>query len=152
MSCENNKDFVIDDDNMLMEYCGNGGDVVIPNGVSDIFFQAFYGDFKITSVVVPGSVVELAPVVFERLESLKKVILKEGIEVIGVCAFNCCSNLEVVNLPKSLKRICMGAFSNCSSLKEIYYNGTKEEWNLIEKEDDWDEETSSYQLIFKEVA
>ena len=41
---------------------------------------------------------------------------------------------------------------NCSSLKEIYYNGTKEEWNLIEKEDEWDEETSSYQLIFKEVA
>ena len=152
MSCENNKDFVIDEDNMLMEYCGNGVDVVIPNGVSDIFFQAFYGDFKITSVVVPGSVVELSPVVFERLESLKKVILKEGIEVIGVCAFNCCFNLEVVNLPKSLKRICVGAFSNCSSLKEIYYNGTKEEWNLIEKEDDWDEETSSYQLIFKEVA
>lgn len=152
MSCENNKDFVIDEDNMLMEYCGNGGDVVIPNGVSDIFFQAFYGGFEITSVTIPGSVVELAPVVFERIDTLKEVVLNEGVETIDMCAFNECTNLEIVNLPHSIKKICDSAFSNCSSLKEIRYNGTKEEWNLVIKEDGWDEGTSKYKLTFVVVA
>ena len=144
-------DFIIED-GMLMEYCGNGGDVVIPNGVSDIFFQAFYGDFKITSITVPGSVVELAPVVFERLETLKEVTLNEGVESIDMCAFNECINLEIVTLPHSIKKIGDSAFSNCSSLREIRYNGTKEEWNLVIKEDSWDEGTSKYKLTFIDVA
>lgn len=152
MTFENNKDFVIDEDNMLMEYCGNGGDVVIPNGVSDIFFQAFYGDFKITSITVPGSIKSVSPVVFERLETLKEVTLNEGVESIDMCAFNECINLEIVTLPHSIKKICDSAFSNCSSLKEIHYNGTKEEWNLVIKEDSWDEGTSKYKLTFIDVA
>lgn len=143
-----NKDFIIDDDGMIMEYVGNGGDVTIPDGVTDIFFQAFFGASIITSVVVPVCLKDLTPFTFERCNSLKEAKLCEGIEIIGVCAFNDCKSLEIVYLPKTLKKIEMSAFSECPSLKKIYYNGSKSDWHLIKKEDNWDENTGGYTIMF----
>lgn len=146
------KELIIDEDNMIMEYCGDGGDVVIPDGVSDIFFEAFYGQFKITSVTIPGSVKKIAPVVFERCISLKEVTFKEGVTCIGTCSFNCCEELEIINLPKSIKCIESFAFSNCSLLKEIHYAGSKSDWELVEKQEDWDKDSGDYNIIFECVS
>ena len=145
-----NNEFVIDEDDMLMEYCGIGGDVVIPDGIKDIFFEAFFGRYSITSVTIPGTIEDIAPFVFEECSSLKKLIIKEGLITIGACAFNNCKSLEIINLPKSLKHICMSSFCNCCSLKEIHYAGSKSDWNLIEKDEDWDKETGNYKIIFIE--
>lgn len=111
-------EFKIEED-MIMEYYGNGGNVVIPDGIKDIFFQAFYEIDNITSLTIPGSIIDITPFVFEHCSSLKEVILKHGIKVIGVNSFNYCNNIEIVKLPLSIERIQQGAFSNCKSLKEI---------------------------------
>ena len=141
-----NKEFIVDDDGMITEYVGPGGDIVIPEDVTDIFFEAFFGSALITSVIIPGSIVDITPFVFERSEKLKVVKLCEGVSVINVCAFNDCKNLERIYLPRSLKLIKMNAISNCPSLKNIFYNGSKEDWDLIIKEDNWNENSSNYKL------
>ena len=140
-------EFIIDD-GMIMEYVGPGGDVIIPQGVTDIFFEVFYASAIITSITIPGSVSDITSSVFEKSEKLKVVKLCEGVSSISFGAFNECKNLEEMYLPKSLKLIEINAIANCPSLKKIYYNGSNEDWDLIVKKDTWNENTSNYKLIF----
>lgn len=58
------KEFRIED-GMIMEYYGTGGDVIIPDGVTDIFFEVFSMCTTITSITIPGSILEVTPFVFE---------------------------------------------------------------------------------------
>ena len=139
-------EFIIEE-NMIMKYVGIGGDVIIPQGVKDIFFETFYGNNLITSITIPGSILDITPFVFERCKNLKIVKICEGVSSINIGAFNECEGLECIYLPSSLKLIKMNAFANCSSLKKIYYKGTKEEWDLIIKEDNWNENTNNYEII-----
>lgn len=52
-------------------------------------------------------------------KKIKKVIIKEGVEVIDAWAFEGCIPLESVSLPNSLKVIKSQAFSRCKNLKKI---------------------------------
>lgn len=110
---------------MIMEYVGPGGDVIIPHGVTDIFFEVFYGSAIITSVEIPGSILDITPFIFEGCRKLKVIKICEGASIINVTAF-----------------------SNCLSLKKIYYNGSKDDWDLIVKEDNWDQHTSDHNIVF----
>lgn len=84
--------FTIEDDT-LKNYYGDGGDVVVPDGVKHIADMAFLNKSNITSVTLP-----------------------EGIETIGKDAFNGCSNMTSINLPDSITSIGEEAFAYCSSL------------------------------------
>ena len=53
-----NKVFEIKND-MIIKYYGNGGDVILPSGVKDIFFEVFSMRKDINSVVIPGSIEEI---------------------------------------------------------------------------------------------
>ena len=126
-----NKVFEVEND-MIVKYYGNGGDVILPSGVKDIFFEVFSMRKDITSVVIPGSIEEITPFVFERC-SLKKLIINEGVKSIGLGAFLDCELLETVYLPKTIVDISRRAFEGCTSLKMIYYAGSKEDWDLVKK-------------------
>lgn len=52
-------------------------------------------------------------------ESIKKIIIKDGVVSIGSSAFYGCSNLNGVEIPDSLKHIGWRAFGNCSSLNNV---------------------------------
>ena len=51
---------------------------------------------------------------------------------IGNSAFAGCAELTKVTIPDSVTRIDDSAFSSCKSLTDVYYLGTKQEWNQIE--------------------
>ena len=52
-------------------------------------------------------------------ESIKKVIINEGVTSIGYQAFYGCSSLTSINIPEGVTSIGSGAFSRCSSLTSI---------------------------------
>jgi len=58
--------------------------------------------------------------------------------------------LTSVTIPNSVSSIGYGAFEGCTVLTEITFLGTEEEWNEIEKEDEWDENlgNGSYHIRF----
>lgn len=135
------------EDGMVIEYLGNGGDIVIPEGVSDLMFSSFTVD-SITSINVPGSIKEITSHVFSDLINLHTVYINEGVEEIGFATFYNCEKLEKVFIPKSLNKINDISFGNCVSLNEIYYAGSEEEWHAIEKEEEWKQGVNNINIIF----
>ena len=82
--------------------------MTIPDGVATISMDAFYNCSSLTSVKIPDSVTS-----------------------IGSGAFQWCSGLTSVEIPDSVTSIGGGAFYGCSALTDIYYGGSRAEWNKI---------------------
>jgi len=97
-------DFVILN-NILLKYGGSGGNVVIPDGVTSISSNVFYGCTGLTSVTIPGSVKEIKDSAFGRCAGLTSVTIPEGVENIEESAFRECTNLTDITIPGSLKKI-----------------------------------------------
>lgn len=105
-------------DGVLRRYFGSGGDVVIPDTVTEIDGEAepFRGNPLITSVRIPGTVSYVHENAFEGCINLKKVVLEEGVTSIEGLAFSGCIELSEVHLPDSLCKIGSSAFMGCNSL------------------------------------
>lgn len=70
-------------------------------------------------IVWPGNVSVIPPYEFKDDESIKKIVISEGVVAIGEYTFLGCTNLEEVVLPASLREIGEGAFRECKSLKSL---------------------------------
>lgn len=55
----------------------------------------------------------------ERTGDIRKVVIEDGVELVGTAAFYECERLTEVRLPESLFEIGVGAFTNCVSLAKI---------------------------------
>ena len=114
----NINDFVIEN-GVLKEYKGQGGDVVIPEGVKSIGDSAFEYCKSLTSIVIPESVTSIGDSAFWRCSSLTSVVIPEGVKSIGDSAFWGCLSLTSVVIPEGVKSIGASAFYDCSSLTSV---------------------------------
>lgn len=136
------------EDGMIMEYFGDGGELIIPEGVRDIFFEVFEHNRKITKVTIPGSISDLTSFAFSGCPALTEAILSEGVSLIGFCAFENCTALKKVVLPASLEEMQKNTFAGCTALREICYRGSASDWEQITKGEDWDKDTGEYKIVF----
>ena len=113
-----NSDFVIEN-GVLLQYNGPGGDVVVPDGVTDIGWGVFARRTDLTSVVIPKGVTEIKRYAFDQCRNLTRVTIPEGVTEIGENAFEYCASLTSVVIPKGVTAIGEFAFYDCASLKEI---------------------------------
>ena len=142
-----NKKFNIED-NVIKNYYGNEAILIIPDGVKDIFYELFENNHNITSVIIPGTIKNLTSFTFSNCINIKEVKLNEGVKCIECGAFKGCISLEKAILPKSLTCIQKIVFEDCKSLHTIYFTGTKQEWENIEKQSDWDKNTGKYTIVY----
>lgn len=68
---------------------------------------------------------------FAFLRDVKKIKIPDTVVSIGGNAFYYCDNLEVIQIPATVTQIGDSAFSMCRSLNTVYYEGTEEQWKLI---------------------
>lgn len=130
-------------------------EVVIPDGITSINDALFAGCWTITSVVIPDSVTSIGASAFSGCKMLKNITIPDSVTSIGSAAFSECTGLTNIVIPDSVTNIGSYAFFKCSSLSRItigkgvkrieahafaesilatvIFNGTKEEWNAIEK-------------------
>lgn len=110
-------DFLVHD-GVLLGYQGKSGDVVIPNDVTYIGYNALCGNRYLTSVTIPGSVKGVGDNAFSDCSSLRRVVLEDGVETIGEWAFAGCTALREVTIPQSVTSILSDAFSATPWLEE----------------------------------
>ena len=102
--------------NRLTGYHGAGGDVVVPDGVTEIGSQAFGHCSSLTSITMPDSVTSIDEYAFVDCIGLTSVFLSQGLTKIGRNAFAGCVKLTHILLPQKLPEIEGGAFKDCSAI------------------------------------
>lgn len=116
-------------------------EIVVPNEhdgipVVAIANGAFKNATTITSVILPQSISSVGDSAFLGCSSLTTMNL-EFVADIGSDALAYCDSLASVRFGKSLTKIGRWVFEGSSSLATIHYDGSAEEWLLVEKADDW---------------
>ncbi len=111
-------EFVTVGNSVLVSYNGNGGEVVIPNGVKYIA-GAFQENSAITSVVVPESVIRVRNSSFQGCKNLEKVEFKGDNTFLDSAVFANCYTLSSVTLPAALKVLERQTFIACYKLTDI---------------------------------
>lgn len=91
--------------------------VTIPSTVTSIGYRAFYGCSKISSLTIPKGVAEVSDQAF--YDSVKELIVEEGMTVLPDNLSERNENLEKVVLPSTLKKIGVSCFEGCTALTEI---------------------------------
>ena len=87
------------------DYCESLASINIPDSVKTL--GGFY-DTALTSITIPSNVTEISQ-----------------------SAFAYCASLKEIQIPSSVAKIDFAAFYNCEALTDVYYSGTKEQWNKI---------------------
>ena len=116
----NLNDFVIEN-GVLKKYVGPGGDVILPEGITEVGKNAFIWCINLLSVTIPGSIKAIGDCAFRGCSKLAKVKQFAGIQTIGSEAFADCKSLYEITLPEGLAQIGDGAFKNCTSLQSISF-------------------------------
>ena len=95
------------------------GDLVVPDGVTNIENSTFAGCSSLTSVTLPDGVKSIGNSTFAGCSSLTSITLPDSVKSIGNSAFAGCSSLTSVSLPNAVKSINENTFDGCSSLTSI---------------------------------
>ncbi len=145
--------YVFPPSNHIFNIVSNITKVVLPYGLKKISSKAFFGCTNLRYVDLPSTLEEIGENAFEetcieettiprrmtvieksafyRCLSLAKVNLPEGIVEIKDSAFEACVPMKSIRLPRSLRKIGHRVFRD-DYLHDIYYPGTKAEFNKIE--------------------
>ena len=118
---------MVDGEVIITGYTGAEREIHVPAEINDrpvtqIAEQAFY-EYDMTSIVLPDSVMVIAPNAFASCMCLKNVTLPDSQLRIEGGAFYECDALENVILPNSLAYIGDSAFGYCDNLKELVLPG-----------------------------
>ena len=111
-------EFLIND-GVLEQYTGAGGDVVIPDGVTEIGESAFACCEGLKSVTLPSGLCYIGVEAFNECRDLESVTFPDSLEEIGAAAFGGCENLQNVTLPEGLSVIGRSAFAYCWGITEL---------------------------------
>ncbi len=134
--CFNMTSVIIPDGVVIIESyafynCKNLKSVEIPEGVKYISAEAFAYCNSLTDIILPDSVIEIYTAAFAHCNELTKFQFPSKIKWIADYIFNGCEKLNCVTIPNGVTMIYDYAFEGCTDLKDIYYMGSKQDWEKI---------------------
>ena len=118
--------------------------IVLREGTIGISNWAFSYCSSLESIIIPNSITSIGDNAFEGCTNLASITLSNNLTIIDSGVFYDCSNLTNISIPNSVTSIYSSVFYNCTSLTDIYFNGTMEAWNTINKSFGWDYGTGNY--------
>ena len=110
--------------------------VNITGDIESIGRRAFYDCEALEKVTLPESLVTIGDEAFGGCSKLSEIVLPEGLKTIEYNAFGMCDFSEIT-LPAGIESLDQMIFSGCKKLGKVYFGGTLEEWEAVEKHADW---------------
>ena len=104
--------------------------VEISEGITYIGDNSFYNFDSASYIHLPSTLTEIGEWVFYSCGGPTFISVPSGVKKIGKYAFYN-SNIKNIKLPASLTSIEYSAFFGSGKLTNIYYSGTKTQWNSI---------------------
>ncbi len=114
------------------EKCGSLVSVTLSNKLSYINVAAFADCTSLTSVTIPSSVKEIGEGAFSGCTGLTSVTIPSSVTTIQSFAFQGCTSLTGITIPSSVKSIQNYVFSDCPNLTDIYFGGSKAQWDSLD--------------------
>ena len=111
------------------KFASSDGRCLIENGELITFAPA-----GLTSYTIPNGVTKIGYNAFYGCSSLTNITLHEGVKQIGMGAFAGCANLARINFPKEITEVGEGAFEGCINLKNIIVNSNEFKSSWVNKE------------------
>ncbi len=113
--------FLIDSENNLVAVAlgAINGEVTIPDGVTRIGDDAFWGCRSLTSITIPEGVTSIGDGAFNGCSSLTSITIPDSVTSIENSAFTSCSSLPSITIPESVTSIGSFVFQSCRSLTSI---------------------------------
>jgi hypothetical protein len=114
-----------EDSTALGPYCfyAHGIDYMeLPNSVTKIGSNAFYGCTKLTEVKLSENITTIEGSAFSNCTSLRTANLPARLETIGVYAFSKCA-LSEITIPSSVVSISQNAFGEITVASAVTFNG-----------------------------
>lgn len=141
-----------DDEYYIYDELGDGAHastINLPNSIKYINDDAFSKCRYLTKINIPDGVETLN--CFSHCKSLASINIPDSVKTLGgfydtaltnitippnvteimQSAFLSCTSLKELSIPVSVTKIDNGAFDGCTTLTDVYYSGTKEQWDNI---------------------
>ena len=109
----------------LVRYNGPGGDVTIPDGVTEIGYEAFGWCDNLMSVTIPNSVTVIGNSAFAYCHNLRNVQLPSMLQRIEARAFQN-TGIFSISIPDGVTEIGWGTFESCNSLNSVELGGVRQ--------------------------
>lgn len=101
----------------------------LPDSLVCIESSAFADCAGLKSVKLNDTLEKIGEYTFARCIAIEEIVIPDKISAIYGC-FSGCTSLQTITLPKGIG-LSVQDFDGCDNLREIYFEGTQEEWNSL---------------------
>ena len=120
--------------------CRNLKKLSIPEGVTDIGPSAFSWCTNLEEVKLPDSLKSIDEAAFSWCFALLRIDIPDGIREVADAVFTR-SGLTEATLPAGIESFGDSSFSHCKKLAVIHFKGSREQWDEIKKDKDWNKKS-----------
>lgn len=115
--------------------CSALKELEFPDTLKYICGSAFENCISLEKVIFSKNLENLESKAFKGCTSFTDITIPDKVNSISELAFADCTSLKSITLPDSLNTHLSGnIFQNCSSLKDVYFNGTAQQWEHMSYE------------------
>ena len=100
--------------------------------VTCVMSQAFAGCTALTELPLPDDVAWVEPRLCENCTALQNIVLPAAMTEVPRGLLRGCTGLRRVTLQGAVTAVGNGAFSGCDALADVYFTGTRAQWDAVD--------------------